>query len=152
MESTGRYHELVAVMLHTAGFETYVINPLRAKKYHTASVRKLKTDKNDAKILAEMALKERVLDRFDMNADQMRIKKKIYLIRSLEKSLQKLQAIVEAYRASSLTDESSIDPIADQMKIMRKQLEIIQKDIISLVFPMEDTLAQESRRYLMSIP
>jgi len=62
MESTGRYHELLATTLYSNGYSTFVINPLRVKNYHQAGIQKVKTDKNDSKILAEMGIKEKKLD------------------------------------------------------------------------------------------
>jgi transposase len=44
MESTGRYHWLVALRLSAAGYDVRMINPLRAKPYSAARIRKVKSD------------------------------------------------------------------------------------------------------------
>ena len=58
MESTGRYHLLAALRLSEAGVDVRVINPLLAKPYYGGQIRKVKTDKADARVLARMALLE----------------------------------------------------------------------------------------------
>ena len=54
MESTAKYHRRVSLFLETAGFEVYVVQPLLIKKYNESKdLRKTKTDKKDAKMIAE---------------------------------------------------------------------------------------------------
>lgn len=155
MESTGRYHELVAVTLFSEGFETYVINPLRAKKYQTSQIRKLKTDKNDAKILAEMGLKEKKLDSFTLTVSQMDIKKKIAFIRSLEKKIQELNAMMSNHEKSQVEIDNSLSEIETQVKCLIKELEKnkekLENAIVQLVFQKDDQKAQNAKEILSSI-
>ena len=56
MEATGRYHEPVAAVLHEYGIRVTVINPLFIKQSGGGSIRKVKTDKADARKIAKYAL------------------------------------------------------------------------------------------------
>ncbi len=56
MEATGRYHEPVAAALHEHGIRVTVINPLFIKQSGGCSIRKVKTDKADARKIAKYAL------------------------------------------------------------------------------------------------
>jgi len=56
MESTGRYHEQVAQALHESGLFVSVVNPKLIKEYSNNSLRKIKTDKADAKKIARYGL------------------------------------------------------------------------------------------------
>ena len=56
MEATGRYHEPVAAALHEYGIRVTVINPLFIKQSGGGSIRKVKTDKADARKIAKYAL------------------------------------------------------------------------------------------------
>jgi transposase len=56
MESTGRYHEPVAVALHELGIYVAVLNPLLIKQSGGGSIRKVKTDKADAVKIAKYGL------------------------------------------------------------------------------------------------
>ena len=56
MEHTGRYYEVVANVLHEAGFFVSTVNPLLIKEYGGNSLRKVKTDKADAVKIARYTL------------------------------------------------------------------------------------------------
>lgn len=156
MESTGSYHELVAVTLFTKGYDVYVINPLRVKKYTTAQIRKLKTDKNDAKLIAEVALKEKKLDAFTLTPENLKTKKKIALVRSLEKKIQEFTAVMSNYQlAQEKLDNELTAPEQEIKKLIKtidKQKEALMKEIITAVFPKDNQEAQRAKEVLTSIP
>ena len=56
MEATGRYHEPVAAALHEYGIWVMVMNPLFIKQSGGGSIRKVKTDKADARKIAKYGL------------------------------------------------------------------------------------------------
>ena len=53
MEHTGRYYEPVAQWLTDAGFFVSTVNPKLIKNYGYNSLRKVKTDKRDAMLIAK---------------------------------------------------------------------------------------------------
>ena len=53
MEATGTYHLTYANTLHEKEYNAYVINPLIIKRYGEEKLRRAKTDKADAKLIAE---------------------------------------------------------------------------------------------------
>lgn len=56
MESTGKYHRRISDYLAKAGFDVCIIQPLLIKNYtESKDLRKTKTDKKDAKMIAEYA-------------------------------------------------------------------------------------------------
>jgi transposase len=56
MEHTGRYYEPVAQMIHDQGLFVSAINPLLIREYGGNSLRRVKTDKADAKKIARYGL------------------------------------------------------------------------------------------------
>ena len=56
MEATGRYHEPVASALHEMGIYVCVLNPILTKQSGAGSVRKVKSDKRDARKIAKYGL------------------------------------------------------------------------------------------------
>lgn len=58
MEATGRYGEALALHLHQVGFDVSVVNPSMTKHYSQAQMQRNKTDKLDARMLAEYCRKE----------------------------------------------------------------------------------------------
>jgi len=53
LEATGRYSAGVAQALYAAGYTVSVVNPARIKGYATAQLRRNKTDKLDARLIAD---------------------------------------------------------------------------------------------------
>jgi transposase len=99
VESTGRHHLLSALEMSKNNLDIRVINPLIANKYIKSSIRKVKTDKRDAEVLAEIAIKEeRLPNRFNSNKNVLKIKKKVSLIATLDKQLQKLIAATNEFK------------------------------------------------------
>lgn len=76
MEATGRYHEPVAESLHQAGFFVAVINPKLIKDYGNNSLRKVKTDKADARKIARYGLERWGELRAYTPEDSLRVKLK----------------------------------------------------------------------------
>ncbi len=53
MEATGRYGDALALYLHQEGHQVSVVNPARIKKYAESKLQRNKTDKLDAKVIAD---------------------------------------------------------------------------------------------------
>ena len=53
MEATGIYHEALATFLLKQGFQVAVLNPAQVASYARSQLQRVKTDKADAKLLAE---------------------------------------------------------------------------------------------------
>lgn len=58
MEATGQYGLAAAKYLLSHGFEVSMVNPARVKAYSISKLKRNKTDKADAKLIAEFCLKE----------------------------------------------------------------------------------------------
>jgi transposase len=58
MEATGQYGDALAEYLHQQGNQVSVVNPARIKAYSGSKLRRNKTDKADAQLIAEYCLRE----------------------------------------------------------------------------------------------
>jgi transposase len=58
MEATGQYGDAIATLLHQEGYPVSVVNPARIKAYADSHLRRNKTDKADAQLIAEFCLKQ----------------------------------------------------------------------------------------------
>lgn len=134
LESTGRFHLLPAVMLSENQLDVRVINPLISKKYSAGSIRKVKSDKQDAIMLSGIALKEEKLpEAFHFTRKQLGIKKKISLIASLEKQVQQLNSIMKDFSETKKTLELSFSETEMQVfktiTQLTKQKNKLEKEI-----------------------
>ena len=53
LEATGRYGDGLALYLHQAGHQVSMVNPARVKKYAESQLQRNKTDKLDARVIAD---------------------------------------------------------------------------------------------------
>lgn len=58
LESTGRYHELLAELAYGAGFTVYLLNPKDVRHYAQSLGTRAKTDQVDARLLARFIARE----------------------------------------------------------------------------------------------
>lgn len=56
LEATGTYSEALALCLHQAGYRVSLVNPLRIKRYGESELRRIKSDKSDAALIARFCL------------------------------------------------------------------------------------------------
>lgn len=137
MESTGRYHEAAAVAFHSMFSEVSVINPLMAKRYHTSCIRKLKTDKADARILATMGILEPVLPLFSKTKEHLALRHLLSLISACEEVLQKLRASLshytEAMTVLRVHEAHGVEALRDTMKVIMKEKSTLEKSVFVLL-------------------
>lgn len=130
LESTARYHYLVAWRLSEAGLDVRVINPLLSSKHIRGQIRKTKTDRTDAEVLAWMVLNEPKLPppgRIRLNL--LQIRQKMGLLQRVDKQIQSLSRSVSDYRQSceqlglSLSEgEQALGDTLNRLKALRRLL------------------------------
>ena len=127
MESTGRYHSLAALMLSEAGFDVRVINPLLARKHLQSNIRKIKTDKADALVLARMAVTEVNLPkRFTKTRQAIYLRQLQGWIANLEGQRQALTASAKSFQEARETlgiHASEVETaLLDSLKLLDKRI------------------------------
>lgn len=155
MESTGRYHLLAALILEESGFDVRVINPLLPRKYVVSRIRKNKTDKADAGILAEIAAVEKKLPMsFKATREDIKVRQKIGLVCTLENNLQKLRATEKNYSLTQNNLSLGMSKIEESLKASIKNLEKakkgLEKEISDLLQNKGENI--EKQKLLTSIP
>lgn len=126
MESTGDYHLLSAVTLGDR-YNVKVINPLLAKQHMQTTVRKVKTDKVDSKLLAEIGLKQK-LQTHKVTEEEIKKKKLIVLIDTLEKHLSALKLSVKNLERTTKDLGITLNQLTS-LKAQIKSLELEKKKI-----------------------
>lgn len=74
IESTAGYHYAPALALRAAGFRVKVINPIITGKHASSGIRKTKTDRTDALLLAKIGILEPNLADYTEEERQIRLK------------------------------------------------------------------------------
>ena len=98
LESTGDYHLLVCVTLQSV-YPIYCANPLALKKHTKSSIRSAKTDKLDAKMLAEaMVMCPDEYPLFESMVNEVMERKVVILLANLQKVHQQLKLTLKNFK------------------------------------------------------
>jgi transposase len=145
IESTGDYHLQSALMIKQREFNVKVINPITTKRYQKSSIRNAKTDKIDAKRLADIAVLEENLPDFNDNIAAVRNRKLVSLLSHLEKTRQQLTVSMNRFE-----ETAKIIGLKHPMAHFRKALAEINKQIETtksvLAEAMPDEVKQQADR------
>lgn len=144
-EATGDYDRVLRQALSAAGVEFTRVNPGRARDYAKATGHLAKTDKIDAKVLAEMARGLQFEPTLPVSADRERLGR-------LTKRRDQLVAIrqEEQTRLSECWDDESRGSLKSHLAVLDADIERHDRLIKELVGSSDELVDQS--RLLMSIP
>lgn len=141
MEATGVYHEDLAYYLHEQNYSVSILLANTVKAYLRSLNVKTKTDKSDAKCIAQMGI-ERKLKIWQPISSQMRQLKQLTRERgSIQKEKVALKNKLHASNHSHLPNKTVIKFIKQRIKLLEKQLLQMDKNIEDVV--MKDDFLKE---------
>lgn len=131
IEATGGYHYGITFSLTEKGFrKVMVINPLITKKHLSSQIRKTKTDKKDALLLAKIGLLEE-LNTYTESKKEVLFKRKVRIFHFLKKQLQQINNRISSVKSLSLEDNDFEREILNEIKHdMEIKLEKVKKEIL----------------------
>lgn len=155
MESTGDYHILSAVLFSEAGLDVRVINPLVSAKYAHGNIRKTKTDKADARLLAKIALIEPDLPpKFNCSRAEINYRKKMRLSDTLSDQITRLQMALKNYGTTLGQMGINLSPAEESLKgtikLLKKQKQQLLKELGQATEINQDKILDQER--LAQIP
>jgi transposase len=151
MEATGVYHEGLAYFLYSkSNINVQVVLPNQSKKYGQSLGEKSKTDKIDARILAQMGL-ERELRAWNPTSPNLLGLKQLTRERdALVRSRTTAANYLHAFSHQGKPNTHSIGRTKQHIKFLDKQVKEIEKEI-KLIVKQDDKL-KGKLQYVMSIP
>lgn len=126
MEATGNYYEAAADAIGK-DYLVYVVNPLKISAYAKKRFSRTKTDKQDAKIIAEYcftALDQELEQRYIPTADQYRLKRLMALHGQL-----KQQMTAQQNRLKSAKDSFVKSVHKEQIDQLKKHIDAVEQEI-----------------------
>jgi transposase len=151
MEATGVYHEELAYFLHgQAGFSVSVVLPNHAKRYGQSLGERSKTDKIDARILAQMGL-ERELRLWNPPSSKILELKQLTRERDTLVCARTAAAnTLHAYKHQGKQNEQSIKRTTEHISFLDSQIDGIREEIQALI--KSDEVLKQTIHLLESIP
>jgi len=133
IEATGGYHYGITFSLMEKGFrKVIVINPLITKKHLNSQIRKIKTDKKDALLLAKIGLLEE-LHVFTESKKEVLLKRKVRLFHFLKKQLQQINNRLSSIRSLALEDGFEEDVLEEVKADLEARLEKVKKEVLNSI-------------------
>lgn len=125
MESTGRYGDALAEYLYEKGLVVSVVNPARIKAYATSLMKRNKTDKEDAHVIAHFALTQSI-DPWKPPPEE--IKELKALTRYLQTLKEDRTRVINRLK-SGLQSQVVIDSLKTQKAFLDQQIDTIAQQI-----------------------
>jgi transposase len=123
LEATGTYGDAVARFLHEKGHLVSVVNPLRIKGYAASKMQRNKTDKADARLIADFCLTQNPERWFPPEAETMELQALVRRIESLEEMLRMEKNRLEVAPPKT---KASLKRI---IKILENEVETLKKSV-----------------------
>lgn len=126
MEATGRYGEGLAAHLHECGHRVSIVNPARIKHYAKSQMRRNKTDKIDAAIIADFCRTQKTHEWQPPNEAEVTLKQLVRrydnLVSDRTREKNRLQAgdLAEAVQASI---DAHVTFLNEQIKVVLAQIQ-----------------------------
>lgn len=127
MEATGIYHENLAYYLHEQGYKVSILLANTVKAYAKSLNIKTKTDKTDAKCIAQMGI-ERNLTAWKPISAQLRQLKQLSRERlGIQKEKTALSNKLHAFSHSHSPNKQVLKLMNQRLKLLDKQLKLIEQ-------------------------
>lgn len=150
LEATGVYHEALVYFLHASGFQVFLTNPGRAKKFSEAMGFMHKTDKSDAMMLARYGFSQLSTVRLWQPEDESirELKALSRRLAALEKDYRRENNRLEASKISGASKRviSSIDNI---ILVLGKEIKSLVRVIDALID--SDSTLKKNKELLKTI-
>lgn len=126
LEATGRYSEGVADYMYAAGYRVSVVNPARIKGYATGQLRRNKTDKLDARLIADFC-RTQAPDVWSPPPEAVRVLQA--LVRHLAVLERDKQATENRLRDQAMLPGLVIDQLNGQRALLAEQIDQLKQAI-----------------------
>lgn len=122
MEATGLYYELVADFLHEKGMTVSVVNPARISAYASSQMRRNKTDRLDAAVIADFC-------RTQQPSVWTPPEPAWRHLRALARHLYDLQTDLQRQRNRLHARQRAADPVAPVVQNLEQQIALLEQQI-----------------------
>jgi len=148
MEATGPYYIKLANFLYSKGFKVSVVNPLVIRRYSQMLLKRTKTDKADAQLIA-MYGRDQIPDFWKPNSENIqRIRQINSVLESLIKERTSWINRIEAAKQDDNFDESSLKIMKQMVCLINRRIQKLEAELDKII----DTDFKQENDILRSIP
>jgi transposase len=148
MEATGPYYIKLANFLYSKGFKVSVVNPLVIRRYSQMLLKRTKTDKADAQLIA-MYGRDQIPDFWKPNSENIqRIRQINSVLESLIKERTSWINRIEAAKQDDNFDELSLKIIKQMVCLINRRIQKLEAELDKII----DADFKQENDILRSIP
>lgn len=150
MEASGTYYLQLAYQLHEAGCNVKVVNPLVIRRFSQMQLKRTKTDRQDAKIIASYGQQfgRDIPNWQPAEVELVKLRQLFTTIESLQKQRTMTSNLVEALSQNPLQDKVILRELKTHMKVIRNRINRLEKQLDQIV----RTHFNDTYEALISIP
>ncbi len=148
MEATGTYHLRLAYALYEHSVFVSVVNPLSVKNFSRAVMCRTKTDKADARLLAEYARRMEPSKWKPVSDNYIRIQQMYRSIEMFQMNINQAENQIEAICNSPVCDKRLCNTLGRHIKQLKKHIDKLEKQIEDLIAEDDATVVE----HICSIP
>jgi transposase len=129
MEATGIYYEELAHFLHEKGYPVSVVNPLQIKAYAQSQLRRTKTDRVDAAIIADFCRTQAPPLWTPPDPSWHELRTLVRHLEDLETDRQRQRNRRDALTRSAQPSPTVLSNLHDQIAFLTQQIETVKQHI-----------------------
>jgi transposase len=129
MEATGIYYEELAHFLHQKGYRVSVVNPLQIKAYAQSQLRRTKTDRVDAAIIADFCRTQALPLWTPPDPAWYELRALVRHLEDLETDRQRQRNRRDALTRSAQPSSTVLSNLHDQIAFLTQQIEAVKQQI-----------------------
>lgn len=133
MEVTGVYYMRLALYLHSKGFSVSVVNPLIIKRYSQMRLLRAKTDKADAKLIAQYGSREALQTWTPPEQYIITLSQLDSISEQLSKQHTALTNQLEAFTQSGMLERDTKKILLAAVRFIDHQQKVVEKKISTLI-------------------
>jgi transposase len=148
MEATGSYYLLPAILLSEQGYAVSVVNPLIIKRYGQMKMNRIKTDKADAKLIADYGYHQKPYIFSQICIESHQIRQLLHAIDGLTTTITQCMHRIESLEGNPYASSVLVESLKRCIKLTRQEVKVLEKEMLIII----DNKYSTQYRQLNSIP
>ncbi len=132
MEASGPYYLQLAMFLHSRGIKVSVVNPLVIRRFSQMRLVRAKTDKKDARVIAEYGIKELPALSAPEEKHIIHMRQMFTAIQNIDKQIKMSSKQLDAFEATGILCSNVKSTLKGLIKTLRQKKEKLQTQLIDL--------------------
>lgn len=133
MEASGPYFHRAAMFFHNEGYRVSVLNPLIINRYSQMGLNRAKTDKKDAKIIAQYAMDNKLKEWEPEDYIIQEMRQYLSAIELLQKQERQTRNQLLSFKSSGILDKELSKTLKSQLRSIKYRIDKLESKLTEAV-------------------